>query len=195
MKWHKFLEKYLKKAERSRFPAMAAPPELTVLPVLRAHLCAKCRSAVVCPTNALADALNAALSECAQMLGLQLEILNLPETQRGKLRFPGAENRRARTLDRVLSGNYDILTGSASAFTGPAPLPGESASARIDLHPGMSLPPEQLVEKLLLLDYDDEYETTVPGEFSRRGGIIDLYSPAHEFPCRIEYFGKRSDYG
>ena len=172
---------------------MAVQPELAVLPVLRAHLCSGSRSAVICPTGAGADTLNAALSECADMLGLKLEIPNLPETQRGKLRFPGAENRRARTLDQVLSGHYDILTGSACAFTGPAPLPQESASARIDLRPGMELPPEKLVEKLLLLDYDDEYETTVPGEFSRRGGIVDLYSPAHEFPCRIEYFGDEID--
>ncbi len=62
MKWRKFLEKYLKKTERSRFPAMAVPPELAVLPVLRAHLCAGTSSAVVCPTGALADSLNAALS-------------------------------------------------------------------------------------------------------------------------------------
>ena len=172
---------------------MAVAPDLAALPVLRAHLCAKTKSAVICPTAARADALNAALSEYAGMLGLKLEIPNLPETQRGKLRFPGAENRRARTLDQVLSGNYDILTGSANAFTGPAPLPQESAHARIDLRPGMCLPPEKLVEKLLLLDYDDEYETTVPGEFSRRGGIVDLYSPAHEFPCRIEYFGDEID--
>ena len=119
MKWRKFLEKYLKKTEQNRFPAMAVPPELAVLPVLRAHLCARSRSVIICPASNQADTLNTALSDCACMLGLDLVILNLPETQRGKLRFPGAENRRARTLDQVLSGHYDILTGSASAFTGP----------------------------------------------------------------------------
>ena len=57
----------------------------------------------------------------------------------------------------------------------------------------MILPPEELVKQLLTLDYDDEFETSVPGEFSRRGGIIDLYSPAHDFPCRVEYFGDEID--
>ena len=53
----------------------------------------------------------------------------------------------------------------------------------------MVIPPSELLKKLVDIDYDDEYESTIPGEFARRGGIVDVYSPAHDFPCRIEYFG------
>lgn len=34
---------------------------------------------------------------------------------------------------------------------------------------------------------------TDPGEFSVRGGIVDLYSYAHELPLRIEFFGDEID--
>ena len=29
----------------------------------------------------------------------------------------------------------------------------------------------------------------LPGEFSRRGGILDVYSPDAEAPYRLEFFG------
>ncbi|MBR2372967.1 MAG: transcription-repair coupling factor [Lentisphaeria bacterium] len=144
---------------------------------------------MICPGTTQADSIGSSIAEYAEIFKSGLKILFLPETERGKLHFPGAESRRAQALNQLLSGGYDLVIGSINAFTGAAPDPVESAEARIELRPGMILAPEELVKKLLVLDYDDEYETSVPGEFSRRGGIIDLYSPAHDFPCRIEYFG------
>ena len=193
MKWHKFLENYLNSLHRGSFPAMAVLPELAALPVLRAHITGKRKSVVVCPGSSDADTLAMHLKECAAAAGVEINMLILPETERGKLRFPGAESRRAQALDRVLSGDYELLIGGVNAFTCAAPDPAGSAANRIELRPGMTLPPEVLVEKLLQLDYDDEFETTIPGEFSRRGGIVDLYSPAHDFPCRVEYFGDEID--
>ena len=193
MKWHKFLEKYLKSPHSKEKFVMAVLPELAALPLLRAHLVTKKKSIVICPGNSEADSFTLQLQQAASAAGISLNILFLPETERGKLHFPGAESRRAKALDQALSGDFDLLIGGVNAFTGAAPAPEDSAHARIELRPGLVLPPEQLVEKLLLLDYDDEFETTVPGEFSRRGGIVDLYSPAHDFPCRVEYFGDEID--
>ena len=33
----------------------------------------------------------------------------------------------------------------------------------------------------------------LPGEFSRRGGILDVYSPDAEAPYRVEFFGDEID--
>jgi len=193
VKWHKFLENYLHSPQSGAFSAISVLPELAALPLLRAHIAGKRKSIVICPGSSEADTLAMLTEQCAAAAGIKLDLLLLPETERGKLRFPGAESRRAQALDKILSGNYDIVMGSVNAFTGAAPDPQGSAAARIELRPGLVLPPEELVAKLLQLDYDDEYETTVPGEFSRRGGIVDLYSPAHDFPCRVEYFGDEID--
>ena len=40
------------------------------------------------------------------------------------------------------------------------------------------------------MDYDDEYEVRIPGEFARRGGIIDLFSPVEKYPVRLEFWGE-----
>ena len=47
----------------------------------------------------------------------------------------------------------------------------------------------------LLISYDFEKTDFVyePGQFSIRGGIVDIFSYASEFPCRIELFGDEID--
>ena len=57
----------------------------------------------------------------------------------------------------------------------------------------MELAPELLAERLVNMDYDDEPEVSIPGEFSRHGGIVDVFSPAENYPARIEYFGDSID--
>jgi transcription-repair coupling factor (superfamily II helicase) len=131
--------------------------------------------------------------ECCQLLELcgqdTERVLLLPAAGRGKMLYAGAESRRARVLNAALQHEFDIIIGSVNALFGPAPLPDVTRDALITLKPGMTLPPELLLEKLVAIDYDDEYESTIPGEFARRGGIVDVYSPAYDYPCRIEYFG------
>ena len=131
--------------------------------------------------------------ECCQLLELcgkdASRVLLLPAAGRGKMLYAGAESRRARVLNAALRHEFDIIIGSVNALFGPAPLPDVTRNSLMTLKPGMTLPPEILLEKLVAIDYDDEYESTVPGEFARRGGIVDVYSPAYDFPCRIEYFG------
>ena len=193
VKWHKFLDNYLYSASGGAVPVLSVLPELAALPLLRAHIAGGKKSVVICPGSSEADTLAMLTERSAAAAGIKVNLLLLPETERGKLHFPGAENRRAQALDRLLSEDYEIVMGSVNAFTGAAPDPQGSAASRIELRPGLILPPGELVKKLLTLDYDDEFETSVPGEFSRRGGIVDLYSPAHDFPCRVEYFGDEID--
>ncbi len=55
------------------------------------------------------------------------------------------------------------------------------AAARLD--------PENLIASLVATGYEASSLVTRVGEFSRRGGIIDLFSPLHEQPVRLEFFG------
>ncbi len=47
--------------------------------------------------------------------------------------------------------------------------------------------------KLLQMGYTQAPEVDTPGTFAIRGGIIDVYSPAHPFAIRIERFGDEID--
>jgi transcription-repair coupling factor (superfamily II helicase) len=57
------------------------------------------------------------------------------------------------------------------------------------LIPGASQRMDKLVENLLGWGYEPQTLVAYPGEFSRRGGILDLWPPAEPLPCRIEFFG------
>ena len=141
------------------------------------------------PDSASADALEEEIRVWTEKLDINLDFLAVPECGRGKLLFPGSESRRARALDDLLNKKYDLVIGSINSLLGPAQSPAEIKEAALILEPDMEIPPQELLEKLVALDYDDEYEVTVSGEFAKRGGIIDLFSPAHDAPCRVEFFG------
>ena len=65
----------------------------------------------------------------------------------------------------------------------------EFLKATRTLKPGQSASPEALARDWVALGY--EYVNTViaPGEFTRRGGILDIWAPAATQPTRIEFFG------
>jgi transcription-repair coupling factor (superfamily II helicase) len=52
---------------------------------------------------------------------------------------------------------------------------------------------DQLLESLVGFGYDSTSTVLAPGEFSRRGGIVDVFPPALTRPVRIEFFGDEID--
>ena len=57
----------------------------------------------------------------------------------------------------------------------------------------MQISLDEFLERLVKLDYDDETEVNIRGEFARRGGIVDVFSPAEKLPVRIEFWGDEID--
>ncbi len=49
--------------------------------------------------------------------------------------------------------------------------------------------PDTLTAALVAAGYESASLVSRVGEFSRRGGIIDFFSPLHENPVRVEFFG------
>jgi transcription-repair coupling factor (superfamily II helicase) len=54
---------------------------------------------------------------------------------------------------------------------------------------GQQTDPDTLSNALVAIGYEHANLVTRVGEFSRRGGIIDFFSPAHDNPVRLEFFG------
>ena len=52
---------------------------------------------------------------------------------------------------------------------------------------------DELKEKLVELGYERVGQVEMPGQFSIRGGIIDIYSLTEENPWRIELWGDEID--
>jgi transcription-repair coupling factor (superfamily II helicase) len=84
-----------------------------------------------------------------------------------------------------------IVIASARALITPT-LPWGSFRDAVRSHrPGDSVSPEKMTRAWIDLGYRPESLTVEPGEFSRRGGIVDIWPPADKNPTRIEFFGDR----
>ncbi len=83
----------------------------------------------------------------------------------------------------------DCIIASVVALLQPVPAPGALASRCCRLEQGGEYPPEQLAAWLVDHDYDAVEQVDVPGEYARRGGIVDVFFPVRSGAVRIEYFG------
>ena len=58
---------------------------------------------------------------------------------------------------------------------------------------GTVIPIDQLVRRWVEIGYQPCDIVVEPGQFSRRGGILDIWPPASAFPVRLEFFGDEID--
>jgi transcription-repair coupling factor (superfamily II helicase) len=58
---------------------------------------------------------------------------------------------------------------------------------------GQSIQVNELVRAWVALGYEPVNTVIAPGQFARRGGILDLWPPAEPQPVRIEFFGDEID--
>ncbi len=189
MKWHKKLQFFLSGGKNPAEIYSGATVETASLLLLQLVSAGKTGVVAAFPDAPSVDRAAETFAALQQLAGTGFSLMTIPECGRGKLLFPGGEARRARALNRILNEKTDIVFGSVHSLLGPAPEPQESAESQLELRPGMSIRQSDLLARLVKLDYDDEAMVTVSGEFSRRGGIVDIFSPAHDEPCRIEFFG------
>ena len=70
----------------------------------------------------------------------------------------------------------------------PAPPPEDFRLGVRALRVGDTLPPDELVAWLVDWGYTREAQVEAMGHLSKRGGIVDVYSPGAN-PLRIEFFG------
>jgi transcription-repair coupling factor (superfamily II helicase) len=71
----------------------------------------------------------------------------------------------------------------------PVPDREQAARDRRRLAVGQSIVIDDFVAWMIDQGFQRREAIEVPGEFSRRGGILDVFSPDAESPCRIEFFG------
>ena len=100
---------------------------------------------------------------------------------------------RATALWQLRHKQADIVVASmrsiCARLTGPTPF--DSFSLHIAM--GDELSQELLIEHLSNAGYLRQEPVAGPGEFSVRGGIVDVFSPLMRSPVRIEFFGDTVD--
>ena len=82
-----------------------------------------------------------------------------------------------------------LIVCSARVLTQPIIPPQELAAAMFRLQTGQEVDLTSMLEQLYNLGYQPVVEVEEPGQFSHRGGIIDLFPPTLPRPVRVEFFG------
>ena len=105
----------------------------------------------------------------------------------------GWEQKRLRQLYQLASGNCDLQIMSWEALSQRTMMPQVLQKAAFQLKIGMEYSLDSLIAKLSSAGYSRSNMVEGPGQFAVRGGILDVFSPASDMPCRAEFFGDELD--
>lgn len=78
-----------------------------------------------------------------------------------------------------------IFLVTQRALQAPVPSPEYLRSLVFSLHKGQTIDPADIASKLASLGYIRVPRVTVPGEFTLRGEVLDIYTPGEDFATRI----------
>jgi transcription-repair coupling factor (superfamily II helicase) len=125
------------------------------------------------------------------------DVLTLPASESDPYASssPHAETleRRALSLWRLARGQGAFVLLTSRALARRTVKPDELLATGTVLKRDEDHAPEDLREMLLATGYKREDPVGAVGEFSLRGGILDVWSPASDAPVRIEFFGDTVD--
>ena len=103
------------------------------------------------------------------------------------------ENRRIEILEKLLRGEVTTLVLSVESLLLKLPPKSRFESLKVPFEVGKTVDLEQLLETFVQQGYERAERVEYPGEFSLRGGIIDIYPLSEEDPYRIELFDDEVD--
>ena len=105
----------------------------------------------------------------------------------------GAEHERLCALSALAGDGECVVVASLEACLSYT-LPREIFEKNIiKIRAGEMFDPEELSSRLVRMGYSREEMTEGKGQFSLRGGILDIYSPNMQNPARIEFFDNEVD--
>ena len=87
------------------------------------------------------------------------------------------EQKRIAALDALLSGSRVCVCSAAAALQRSIP-PEALRAAAFTVADGEDCPLERVERSLLRCGYVHRLQVEGPGQYSRRGGILDFFSPA-----------------
>lgn len=101
------------------------------------------------------------------------------------------ENRRIEALTHIRKGNFNACIIPADALCALTPHPEEYRE--VTIYNGEEHSFDGLINELSALGYELYDTVEGPGQYSVRGGIIDIFLPNENEPYRLEFFGDDVD--
>jgi transcription-repair coupling factor (superfamily II helicase) len=164
------------------------------LTVAKAVLTEQRPTAVFVPSNGDAQSLARELEFYFNLLSeKQINLIHLPALEvdpyRGLSPHPDVSAARAKALWHLLQDGMKVLVVSAQAAAIRLHKPERFLNYCLMLKTGEEMSPDMIREYLFESGYVEDDPVTDPGEFSLRGGILDIYAQHLEKPVRLEFFG------
>ena len=103
------------------------------------------------------------------------------------------QDKSIRTNQTVQTSPDTIIVTYPEAMADSVPNPKALEANKISLHVGEEIAISTLTNMLLELHFQRVDFVYEPGQFAVRGGIVDVYSYAHDIPFRIDFFGDEID--
>jgi transcription-repair coupling factor (superfamily II helicase) len=100
---------------------------------------------------------------------------------------------RADALQRLAEGFDGVLVTSVPAVGELVPPPQAVQRETLTVETGEKISLEALADRLLEQDFSPVEFVEEPGEFARRGGLLDVFPYAGTYPIRIDFFGDEID--
>ena len=95
---------------------------------------------------------------------------------------------RVKTMRRLMERKPVTIVTTYAALMAPQAV-WDSGKDIIEISRGGSLREDGLAERLVAMGYEKNYQVESPGQFSVRGGIVDIFDLTEENPFRIELWG------
>ena len=103
------------------------------------------------------------------------------------------EHQRLQLLEQTLSGGCDAVVcclDAALQYTIP---PDELKKRTVSLKAGQTVSMEQVLNALNRCGYERADQVDGTGQYSQRGGILDIFTPDAPNPARVEFWGDEID--
>ena len=100
---------------------------------------------------------------------------------------------RIRCLRRIMEGKPVTLVTTFNSLMAPQIPLRVLQEGIISISRKSALREEELARRLVAMGYEKTYQVEAPGQFSVRGGIVDIYDLTEENPYRIELWGEDVD--
>jgi len=164
----------------------------------RAHMAAALRREmefplfVVCPDDQSAEImardLESLLNEGSLLLpSREINLYAADSVSRGE------EQKRLAALSSLAAGGVGICVCSVAALAQRSIPRDKLLAASRRISDGEDISMEEVENTLIHCGYVHRVQVEAPGQYSRRGGILDFYSPAYLNPVRMEFWGDSID--
>ena len=180
-------------AGRRRVSGMTTTARALFLPLMARA--AKQSVIIIVPDNKAAEALEPLLKAGCELTGAvdPARVVRFPAHDvlpfENLSPHPDVQEQRAAALWKVATGAVDILIAPIESAAMKLFDVEYYAGLAVTLKRGEEVDIEVLTAHLASVGYSQTDLVEMPGQFTRRGGILDVYSPEADRPVRLEFFG------